>query len=85
MTIRIAVYGTGYLGANHDTGMAELGHDVLGADVDVAKLPKPEADAVPSYEPTLEQALQRNIAAGTLRFTSYFEEAATFTEAHSLR
>jgi UDPglucose 6-dehydrogenase len=82
MTIRIAVYGTGYLGATHATGMAELGHDVLGVDVDVAKLAKLEAGEVPFYEPELEEALQRNIAAGRLRFASSFQEAATFADAH---
>jgi UDPglucose 6-dehydrogenase len=82
MTVRIAVYGTGYLGATHATGMAELGHDVLGVDVDVAKLAKLEAGEVPFYEPELEEALQRNITAGRLRFASSFEEAATFADAH---
>jgi UDPglucose 6-dehydrogenase len=82
MTVRISVYGTGYLGATHATGMAELGHDVLGVDVDVAKLAKLEAGEVPFYEPELEEALQRNIAAGRLRFASSFEEAATFADAH---
>ena len=82
MPVRIAVYGTGYLGATHATGMAELGHDVLGVDVDVAKLAKLEAGEVPFYEPELEEALQRNIAAGRLRFASSFEEAATFADAH---
>jgi UDPglucose 6-dehydrogenase len=82
MTVRIAVYGTGYLGATHATGMAELGHDVLGVDVDVAKLAKLEAGELPFYEPGLEQALKRNIAAGRLRFTSSVEEAAASAEAH---
>ena len=82
MTIRIAVYGTGYLGATHATGMAELGHDVFGVDVDVAKLAKLDAGEVPFFEPELEEALQRNIAAGRLRFTSSFEHAAAFADAH---
>ncbi|MGY4650247.1 UDP-glucose dehydrogenase family protein [Mycobacterium sp. URHB0021] len=82
MTIRIAVYGTGYLGATQATCMAELGHDVLGVDVDVAKLAKLEAGEVPFFEPALEEALRRNIAAGRLRFTSSFEEAAGFAQAH---
>jgi UDP-glucose 6-dehydrogenase len=33
MGIRFTVLGTGYLGATHTAGMAELGHDVLGVDV----------------------------------------------------
>ncbi|WP_139810401.1 hypothetical protein, partial [Mycobacterium avium] len=28
--MRCTVFGTGYLGATHAVGMAELGHDVLG-------------------------------------------------------
>lgn len=82
MTIHIAVYGTGYLGATHATGMAELGHDVLGVDVDEAKLAKLDAGQVPFFEPELEEALQRNVRAGRLRFTSSFEQAATFADAH---
>jgi UDPglucose 6-dehydrogenase len=82
MPVRIAVYGTGYLGATHATGMAELGHQVLGVDIDVAKLAKLDAGEVPFFEPELQVALQRNIAAGKLRFTSSLEQAAAFADAH---
>jgi UDPglucose 6-dehydrogenase len=37
MTMRLTVIGTGYLGATHAAAMAELGHDVLGVDVDAEK------------------------------------------------
>ena len=65
MTSRIAVFGTGYLGATHAACMAELGHEVLGVDVDPNKLAMLEAGEVPFYEPGLEEVLRRNIAAGT--------------------
>ena len=65
--MRITVFGTGYLGATHAACMAELGHEVLGVDVDPAKLAKLEAGEVPFWEPGLEEVLQRNIAAGRLR------------------
>ncbi|QSE87084.1 UDP-glucose dehydrogenase family protein [Rhodococcus koreensis] len=84
MTTRMAVFGTGYLGATHAACMAELGHEVLGVDVDPAKLAKLEAGHVPFYEPGLEDVLQRNIAAGRLRFTSSYEEAAAFADVHFL-
>lgn len=83
-SLRIAVFGTGYLGATHAACMAELGHDVLGIDVDPAKLAKLEAGEVPFYEPGLEEVLQRNIAAGRLRFTSSYKEAADFADIHFL-
>lgn len=82
--MRITVFGTGYLGATHAACMAELGHEVLGVDVDPAKLAKLEAGEVPFYEPGLEEVLQRNIAAGRLKFTSSYEEAAEFAEVHFL-
>ena len=37
---RITVLGTGYLGATHAACMAELGFEVLGLDVDKAKIDK---------------------------------------------
>jgi UDPglucose 6-dehydrogenase len=82
--LRIAVFGTGYLGATHAACMAELGHDVLGVDVDPSKLAKLQAGEVPFYEPGLEEVLQRNIAAGRLRFTSSYEEAAGWGSVHFL-
>ena len=36
--MRMTVIGTGYLGATHAACMAELGHEVLGIDVDQAKI-----------------------------------------------
>ena len=82
--MRITVFGTGYLGATHAACMAELGHEVLGVDVDESKLAKLEAGEVPFWEPGLEEILQRNIAAGRLRFTSSYEEAAEFADVHFL-
>lgn len=80
----LAVFGTGYLGATHAACMAELGHSVLGVDVDVAKLAKLEAGEVPFYEPGLEDVLRRNLSSGRLRFTSSYEEAAEFASVHFL-
>ncbi|WKN57639.1 UDP-glucose/GDP-mannose dehydrogenase family protein [Rhodococcus opacus] len=82
--MHISVFGTGYLGATHAACMAELGHEVIGIDVDESKLAKLQAGVVPFYEPGLEEVLQRNIAAGRLRFSSSYEEAAAFANVHFL-
>lgn len=82
MTCQIAVFGTGYLGATHAACMAELGHEVIGVDVDTAKLAKLEAGEVPFYEPGLEEVLKRNIENGRLRFTTSYQEAADFADIH---
>ncbi len=79
---RIAVFGTGYLGATHAACMAELGHDVLGVDVDAGKLAKLGAGEAPFYEPGLDGVLKGNVDAGRLRFTSSYEEAAEFANVH---
>ncbi len=82
MTCRIAVFGTGYLGATHAACMAELGHEVLGVDVDAGKLAKLESGEVPFYEPGLTEVLERNLEAGRLRFTSSYADAAEFADVH---
>src|ERR1700712_3693674 len=82
--MRCTVFGTGYLGATHAAGMAELGHDVLGVDIDPGKIAKLAAGEVPFYEPELPKMLTDNIAAGRLRFTTDYEMAAEFADVHFL-
>lgn len=78
----MTVIGTGYLGATHAACMAELGHEVLGVDVDEAKIEALQNGRVPFYEPGLPEVLERNIASGRLRFTTNYEEAAQFANVH---
>ena len=82
--MRMTVIGCGYLGATHAACMAELGHDVLGVDVDAAKTSALAAGEVPFFEPGLDDVLRRNIAAGRLRFTTDTAEAARFARVHFL-
>jgi UDPglucose 6-dehydrogenase len=80
--MRCTVFGTGYLGATHAACMAELGHEVIGVDVDPGKVSKLAAGEVPFYEPGLSEVLDRNIKNGRLSFTSSYEDAANFAELH---
>lgn len=64
--------------------MAELGHDVIGVDVDPGKVAKLSDGVVPFYEPGLEDVLRRNLDAGRLRFTTSYAEAAAHAEVHFL-
>ncbi|MFD3596703.1 UDP-glucose dehydrogenase family protein [Nocardia sp. NPDC058640] len=82
--MRCTVFGTGYLGATHAACMAELGHDVVGVDVDPGKVAKLSDGVVPFYEPGLEEVLQRNLATGRLRFTTDYEDAAAHADVHFL-
>ncbi|HME13825.1 MAG TPA: UDP-glucose/GDP-mannose dehydrogenase family protein [Mycobacterium sp.] len=82
--MRCTVFGTGYLGATHAAGMAELGHEVVGVDIDPGKVAKLAAGDVPFYEPGLRKMLRDNIAAGRLRFTTDYDLAADFADVHFL-
>jgi UDPglucose 6-dehydrogenase len=62
--------------------MADLGHEVVGVDVDEAKLAKLSSGEAPFFEPGLDDVLRANIDAGRLRFTSSYEEAADFADIH---
>jgi UDPglucose 6-dehydrogenase len=77
-SMRIVVLGTGYLGVSHAVGMAELGFDVLGVDVDGAKVSSLREGSVPFYEPNLEPVLREHVESGRLRFTTSYMEAASF-------
>ncbi|OBK72000.1 UDP-glucose/GDP-mannose dehydrogenase family protein [Mycobacterium sp. 1274761.0] len=82
--MRCTVFGTGYLGATHAAGMAELGHEVLGVDIDPGKVAKLASGDIPFYEPGLRKVLRDNIAAGRLNFTTDYDAAPEFADVHFL-
>ena len=82
--MRCTVFGTGYLGATHAAGMAELGHEVVGVDIDPGKIAKLSAGDIPFYEPGLAKMLQDNLSAGRLQFTTDYGLAAEFADVHFL-
>ncbi|WP_062213311.1 UDP-glucose dehydrogenase family protein [Demequina oxidasica] len=82
MPERISVFGTGYLGATHAAGMAELGHEVIGVDIDPAKIDLLRRGEVPFFEPGLSDVLRRHVESGRLRFTTDPQEAADFADVH---
>ncbi|MGN6741892.1 MAG: UDP-glucose dehydrogenase family protein [Amnibacterium sp.] len=68
--MKISVIGCGYLGAVHAASLAELGHDVVGVDVDAAKVRDLAAGQAPFFEPGLGEILESASASGRLRFTT---------------
>jgi UDPglucose 6-dehydrogenase len=79
---RLSVIGTGYLGATHAVAMAELGFEVLGVDVDEAKVAALADGKVPFFEPELPELLVKNLETGRLRFTTSMREAGEFADVH---
>ena len=82
--MRCTVFGTGYLGATHAAGMAELGHEVVGIDIDPGKIAKLSSGDIPFYEPGLAKMLQDNLSAGRLQFSTDYGLAAEFADVHFL-
>src|ERR687886_2605878 len=74
--MRISVVGCGYLGAVHAASMAELGHEVVGIDVDEPKITALNQARAPFYEPGFEELLARTLATGRLRFSTDISDAA---------
>ncbi len=74
--VRISVIGCGYLGAVHAACMAELGHDVVGIDVDVRRIEQLSAGHPPFFEPGFEAALGGALASGRLSFSTDVAQAA---------
>lgn len=74
--MRISVIGCGYLGAVHASAMAELGHEVIGIDIDEHKIAALASGRPPFYEPGLPEILTSATATGRLRFSTDIAEAA---------
>jgi UDPglucose 6-dehydrogenase len=74
--MKISVVGCGYLGAVHAASMAELGHEVVGVDVDERKIAGLSAARAPFFEPGLDELLERTLRSGRLRFSSDMADAA---------
>ncbi|GAA4059069.1 UDP-glucose/GDP-mannose dehydrogenase family protein [Streptomyces shaanxiensis] len=80
--MRLTVIGTGYVGLVHATCMADMGHTVLGIDLDALRIESLARGRAPFYEPGLCETLQRTLESGHLRFTTSLAEAARFARIH---
>jgi len=73
--VKITIVGTGYVGLVSAACFAELGHEVIGVDIDEVKVKKLKAGQSPIFEPGLEELLVRNQQSGRLSFTTQLAEA----------
>jgi UDPglucose 6-dehydrogenase len=70
----ICVIGTGYVGLVTGTCLADLGNQVTCVDIIQAKIDRLKNGELPIYEPGLQELVERNVAAGRLRFTTSYSE-----------
>ncbi|MBJ7336734.1 UDP-glucuronate decarboxylase [Mycolicibacterium sp.] len=72
---RVAVIGTGYVGAVTSACLAFLGHSVCGLDSDSVRAGQLNHGQAPFVEPGLPEILKATLATGRLRFTDCPAEA----------
>jgi len=71
----VAVIGTGYVGLTTAVCLADLGHQVVGVDIDEAKVATLKRGEPTIYEPGLAELMTRTLATGRLVFTSDYSQA----------
>jgi len=67
--------GAGYVGLAYAAVLTELGYDVVGLDIDGARVHALSRGQLPIFEPGLTELVQRGLASGRLRFTTDYAEA----------
>ncbi len=68
--MKISVFGSGYVGLVTAACFADLGHHVIGVDIDQQKVAQLQKGACPIFEPGLPELLSKNLQYGRLEFTT---------------
>jgi UDPglucose 6-dehydrogenase len=78
--MRIGVVGTGHVGLVTCASLAKAGHEVVGSDVDAAKIETLRAGRTPFFEPGLDELVTQQMGEGRLSFTQESEDAVAEAE-----
>lgn len=73
---KIAIIGTGYVGLASAVGFAHLGHEVVGIDIDKAKVAKLSSGQSPIFEKDIEVFLKKSLKKKKIAFTSDYSKVA---------
>ena len=82
--MHVSVIGAGYVGLVTAACFADVGNIVLCVDIDPHKVEKLKRSEIPIHEPGLEQLVERNVAAGRLRFSTSYDDAVSHATLDSL-
>ena len=78
--MRITVLGSGYVGLTQAAVLAHVGHQVICADIDKARIESIETNGPPFYEPGLDDLVKAGIKQNALRFSSDIEDSVRQSE-----
>lgn len=78
--VKLTIFGTGYVGLVTGACLADVGHHVVCVDVDAKKIERLNQGEIPIHEPGLEALVERNVAAGTLKFTTDVPKAVAHSK-----
>ncbi|HEX6207131.1 MAG TPA: UDP-glucose/GDP-mannose dehydrogenase family protein [Actinomycetota bacterium] len=78
--MKIGVIGTGHVGLVACVTYAEMGHQVVGVDVDEERVDQLGRGIAPFFEPGLVELLQRHLAGGSLSFSTAIADAVRGAE-----
>lgn len=80
----IAVIGTGYVGLTTGACFAHMGHDVICADIDEAKIARLNRGEIPIVEQGLDKIVEEGMRSGKLKFVVGAANASKECEFHYL-
>ncbi|MGA8143681.1 MAG: UDP-glucose/GDP-mannose dehydrogenase family protein [Candidatus Acidiferrales bacterium] len=75
--MKISVIGAGYVGLVTGGCLAEIGHEVICTDNDVAKIETLEAGRLPIFEPGLDAVIAKARKEGRLKFSANLADAVS--------
>ena len=78
--MKVTFLGTGYVGLVSGACLAEIGHEVICADIDKKKITLLKKGVIPIYEIGLEEIVDRNVKEKRLTFTSDLKKAIQESE-----
>ncbi len=71
---KIAIIGTGYVGLASAVGFAQIGHDVVGIDIDETKVKKLTAGKSPIFEKDIEKFLVKLLKKKKISFSTDYKK-----------
>ncbi len=78
--MNISIFGTGYVGAVSSACLAELGHTIVGVDINPVKVDAINEGTAPVVEPGVSERIATNVANGRIRATLDLDEAIDATD-----